>query len=258
MQRTEVTAFDPDVLPRMLDLGRAMLVAGADVHLVEGSIERMGRAYGATHVDALVITSSIFVTLTLPDGSEQTRTRRVDTTGETDFDKLERLNTLVTRCCAQPIPASDLKAEIEEICAKPFPREHLYLGGVISAGSFAVFFGGSWIDGGVAALFAVLICLMIERLKPLCPNNIVFNYLASLIVGLGIGGCSYLIPGLDYHMVMIGDIMLLIPGVMMTNSVRDLLSGDTISGSMRFTESALWACALALGFMTAILLTGVK
>ncbi len=53
-------------------------------------------------------------------------------------------------------------------------------------------------------------------------------------------------------MVMIGDIMLLIPGVAMTNATRDMLSGDTISGVMRFVESLLWAVALALGFMAAI------
>lgn len=40
---------------------------------------------------------------------------------------------------------------------------------------------------------------------------------------------------------MIGDIMLLIPGILMTNSIRDILIGDTISGVMRLVESLLWA-----------------
>lgn len=53
-------------------------------------------------------------------------------------------------------------------------------------------------------------------------------------------------------MVMIGDIMLLIPGVAMTNATRDMLSGDTISGVMRFVESLLWATSLAFGFMVAL------
>ena len=44
---------------------------------------------------------------------------------------------------------------------------------------------------------------------------------------------------------MIGDIMLLIPGILMTNSIRDILIGDTISGVMRLVESLLWAGALA-------------
>ena len=51
---------------------------------------------------------------------------------------------------------------------------------------------------------------------------------------------------------MIGDIMLLIPGIAATNSIRDMLMGDTISGMMRLIESILWAGALACGFMAAI------
>ena len=56
--------------------------------------------------------------------------------------------------------------------------------------------------------------------------------------------------------IIIGDIMLLIPGFVMTNSLRDMLVGDTISGIMRFTESLLWAIGLASGFMLAIWLIG--
>ena len=53
---------------------------------------------------------------------------------------------------------------------------------------------------------------------------------------------------------MIGDIMLLIPGLMTTNAIRDILIGDTISGVMRFIEAILLAAILALGFIGAICL----
>ena len=52
------------------------------------------------------------------------------------------------------------------------------------------------------------------------------------------------------------SIMLLIPGIAMTNSVRDMLVGDTISGIMRLTESLLWAGSLACGFMISIWMIG--
>ena len=64
------------------------------------------------------------------------------------------------------------------------------------------------------------------------------------------------LPFLHTDKIMIGDIMLLIPGIAMTNSIRDILVGDTISGLMRLIESILWAGSLACGFMTAILLIG--
>ena len=55
---------------------------------------------------------------------------------------------------------------------------------------------------------------------------------------------------------MIGDIMLLIPGIPMTNSIRDVLVGDTISGTLRLTESLVRAAAIAAGFMLAIMAAG--
>ena len=63
-------------------------------------------------------------------------------------------------------------------------------------------------------------------------------------------------PPLHLDKIMIGDIMLLIPGIAMTNSVRDILVGDTISGVMRLIESLLWAGSIAFGFMLAIRLIG--
>ena len=59
---------------------------------------------------------------------------------------------------------------------------------------------------------------------------------------------------LHMDMILIGDIMLLIPGIAMTNAIRNMLGGNTISGVIRLTESLIWAAALAGGFMTALLI----
>lgn len=244
------------VLPVLLDMGEMMLVAGADVNLVERTLARVGRAYGARRMNVFVITAVVVATMTLADGAELTSTRRVDTKGDTNFAKLEKLNALARAACEKPLPPAELAAELARLDAEPFPRAALYAGGVLAAGSFAVFFGGTLVDGAVSALFALLICLLMEKLKPLSPNNIVFNFVAALIAGIGIGGVAVFVPDVHVDMVMIGDIMLLIPGIAMTNAARDMLAGDTIAGVMRLVESLLWACALALGFMAALFVTG--
>ena len=56
--------------------------------------------------------------------------------------------------------------------------------------------------------------------------------------------------------VMIGDIMLLIPGLALTNAVKDMFVGDTITGSLRLVESLLWAVAIACGFALAVYVVG--
>ena len=64
------------------------------------------------------------------------------------------------------------------------------------------------------------------------------------------------IPAIHADKIIIGDIMLLIPGIAMTNAVKDMLVGDTIAGTMRLLESLLWAGALAGGFMASMWLMG--
>ena len=84
----------------------------------------------------------------------------------------------------------------------------------------------------------------------------IFNLLGSFLAGIGICLISRWLPFLHEDKIIIGDIMLLIPGIPMTNAVRDILVGDTISGIMRLVETLLWAGALACGFMAAIFIIG--
>jgi uncharacterized membrane protein YjjP (DUF1212 family) len=48
--------------------------------------------------------------------------------------------------------------------------------------------------------------------------------------------------------------MLLVPGVALTTSMREVMAGDMISGITRMTESLLTATAIALGVGAALAL----
>ena len=89
-------------------------------------------------------------------------------------------------------------------------------------------------------------------MAPICLNQIAYQITASFISGLLICVITKVFPVLHMDKIMIGDIMLLIPGLMFTNAIRDVLLGDTISASMRLVEALLLAAALALGFFAAI------
>lgn len=245
-----------ELLSGFLDMAEAMLMAGAEVSRVEDTITRMGLAYGAGNMNVFVITSCIIITMEIPEGEDLTQTRRVLMAGGTDFLKLEKFNDLSRRCCAGQVEAAALSEEVRQIAALSPRRWRMYLGSVLAAGGFAVFFGGTIIDGLVAALFALLICALQEKLLPLSMNQMSFNLLCSVIVGVLTGICTNFLTFLHLDKIMIGYIMLLIPGMAMTNAVRNILGGNTISGVMRLIEAVLWAAALALGFMIAMFITG--
>ena len=170
---------------------------------------------------------------------------------------MERLVELCHEISETQMKPDEIRLRVRECLKRPVPAWALFAGGVLSAGGFALFFGGTPLDAAVSAAFAVLLCLAIRYARPLTPNTIIFNFVNSFLCGLGILIVAQIFGNISPDMVMIGDIMLLIPGLAMTNATRDMLSGDTISGIMRFVESLLWAVALALGFMAAISLSNL-
>lgn len=251
---------DPDedalriyMLPCLLNIGEAMLSSGADVRQVERILSRVGQAYGADKMNVFVITEVIVVTMTMPSGVEYTQTRRISETASIDFTKLEALNKLCMDCCDDPLPLDELDERYRSIKNKKMGNASLFLGGILCTGAFAVFFGGSWLDGVVAACIGVFICLTMKYWRAYLPNDLIYDFVVAFLSGILIGIAGKLLSGLSESMVTVGAIMILIPGVAMTNSLRDLIAGDTISGVMRLIESLLWAVALALGFMLAML-----
>ena len=244
------------ILHRILDMGELMLSTGAEIKRVENTVIRLGKAFGAERVDVFAITSSIVVTMTFPEEKEITQTRRIEKPAGTNLNKLEQLNALSRACCEKKMSLEELEAGMERIKSKDVSRWYIYTGSVISAAAFSVFFGGTIWDGAAAGVFALFLCFCQNHLDHLCPNKVIFNLLCSLVSGIGIYVLTAAIPALQADKIIIGDIMLLIPGIAMTNAVKDMLVGDTIAGTMRFLESLLWAGALAGGFMASMWITG--
>lgn len=236
----------------MMDVGEAMIECGADVHTVEDTLTKLGFAYGATRMNVFVITEEIVATSVFPGLDEVTMSRRILADGSSNFAKLEALSNLCSEACASHLSFTELQARYNKIQHIKMSNFALFAGGILSAGGFSVFFGGSIFDAFLAAIFAAVICVAIKYFKPIAPNVIIFNFVTSFIVGILICFSASMVNLFNINLVIIGVIMLLIPGVAMTNATRDLLTGDTVSGVIRFIESLLWALALVFGFMLAL------
>ena len=162
------------ILHELLNLAEIMLTNGAEVSRVEETLNRMGHAYGATQMNVFAITSSIVVTMVFEEGEEYTQTRRITTPVGTDFFKLEQANALSRRCS---LP--DLKDEINKI-SKITPAPYtIYLGSMLGAGGFSVFFGGTILDGAIAVIFAFLLCFLQRHLNSICSNTLILQFLSA-------------------------------------------------------------------------------
>lgn len=247
-------ADDGRALGIFLDIGRIMNENGSEIHRIEETIKRLGKAYGALHMDVFAITSSIVVTMKMPDGNICTQTRRIKKAASTNFTKLEEINQLSRMFCSRKISISSLGRALEKVKRTPVSQLKITAGSVIAAGFLAVFFGGSAADGIAAGVLGLFISFFQKSVSRYCSNLFMFNFLVSLAAGiLSELICRFVPLELNADKIMIGGIMLLIPGLAMTNAIKDIFVGDTISGIMRFAETLLWALAIAGGFMAAFM-----
>ena len=236
----------------LIQMGEALQNSGAEIYRVEDTLNRIGYACGAEEMNVFVITSSIVITLKMPGEESLTQTRRLRNSGNNDFVKLEELNELSRQICKSKISLEEFEAELQKIVRQKANEKILLLGNILAAASFCIFYGGNLWDCLIAGLVGAGIWLLEKYMAPICLNQIAYQITASFISGLLICVITKVFPVLHMDKIMIGDIMLLIPGLMFTNAIRDVLLGDTISASMRLVEALLLAAALALGFFAAI------
>ncbi len=251
--KTEIANGDK-VLSLAMDIGKSMIKCGAEINRVEETIMRVCRAYGMTQTEVFSIISMINVTATDSEGKTFSQMRRVYSYS-TDFSRLEQLNSLSRRICGTGLSVDEAKAQLDEITGER-KRFHITacLGSMLAAGGFTVFFGGTWLDCLAAMPIAVMIYLMNTLIKTRGMNKLFYTalcsalsgFLALLFVRIGFGN--------NADMIMIGDIMLIIPGLMLINSIREMLCGDLMSGLLRMTESIVLSMSIACGFAVPILI----
>lgn len=243
------------MLSLAIQISAGMLESGADIHRVEDTLDRICRAYGAKEVQAFSIPSLVAATITMTDGYHKTELYRV-TSISNRYDELEQLNALSRRICARPIPLDELEEAVKIAKTPEYrPRWLLLLCGIFAAPAFTIFFGGDWRDALAAMIVGALISTL-DIWKAPRLNALAHTVLTSVAAGLLCLLTAKL--GLACHLdkVMIGGIMLLIPGLAFGASIRELLCGDIIAGTLRMIQALLTAICIAAGFATALLIGG--
>ena len=232
-----------------------MLVSGAEVHRVEDSIERMCTAVGFLRTDVFIITSCMYATVYSDEGN-YTQIRRIKNM-RADLDKLHHLNALSREICEKHLSYEESLEKFKEI--KAAKHNSFWFEGlayILIGGGFTMFFGGGLVEAGISAFLGFLLCNLVYLLDRARLNKVFAKFLGAFFVTLGTYGAMRLglIGGMDK--VIIGNIMLLVPGVVFTNGFRDLLLGDSISGWLRLSEALTQTLAMAAGYVVFMFLLG--
>ena len=235
------------LLDLVTDLGYRLAISGAETFRVEESVNRILGAYGIAS-EVFAIPNCITVSIETPDGTPMTRMRRVEEHGN-DLDSVEKYSNLSRKICAEAPEISVARQWLKETDAARVRYGFLgiLLGHFLGSGGFCVLYGGSWVDGLCAGLCGLLVAFVDRFMTDLKANSF-FRILCSAFVlaiaayGLGAAGVTS-----RPDSVVIGALMLLVPGLLFTNAMRDIIFGDTNSGTNRVVQVILIALAIALG-----------
>jgi len=229
------------------ELGYRLSACGAETYRVEESINRILSAYGIPS-EAYAIPNCLTVTVVTADTTPLTRIRRIDRV-VSDLDAVERYSGLCRRICSEkpdPETAEAWLAETDKnrVFYSPF---WLYVGNILGSAGFAWFYGGALSDGLCSGVCGIVGCA-VERMMQRMQIN---KFFSTIITSFFMAITAYLLfhfglcPNPDAAI--IGSLMTLVPGLLFTNSMRDIIFGDTHSGIVRVVQVLLIAVSIALG-----------
>ena len=237
-------------------IGKRMMECGAEIYRVEESILRMCQAYGLPQVDVFAIPTSIVVTIGTEDGRFLTRTKRVYTRGN-DLDKLDQFNDLCRHICKEKMSYEQARTKADAIEHRPtYSLWGKMFAHMLASVAFCFFFGGNAQDATVSATIGAMIFFLSRTINLLEPNPFLNTLISSAVSACMAFGAVQIGWGINMDKIIIGPLMLLVPGITITNSMRDIIAGDFLTGWTKVVEAFLMAAGIALGTMVPLSLLG--
>lgn len=235
------------ILDMSVELGYELAMAGAETYRVEDSIHRVLLSYGLES-EIFAIPNCIIVSIETPSGKPMTRMRRVGQHGN-DLDAVERFSDLSRAICSRRPDPDEAMEWLEKTrqSRKVYPLSATLLGNFLAAAGFGLFFGGTAADTVWAGCIGVLVGLISHFFGSIRTNPFFTTITASFLMAIS----AYTLAALgltdNADAAIMGTVMLLVPGLLFTNAMRDIIYGDTNSGVNRIMQVFLVAAGIALG-----------
>ena len=235
------------LLELAVSLGYELAMAGAETFRVEESVNRVLGSYGVQS-ECFAIPNNLIVSIETPEGIPMTRMRRISYHGN-DMDSVEQFSGLSRAICnRKPEPQEAFQwLDLVRSRRRTYTPWCFFLGDFLGAAGFAIFFGGNWIDFLCSGLCGILIGI-VGKLMDTLKTNPFFSTIASAflmaILAYALGAANI---ACNPDTVTIGALMILVPGLLFINAMRDIIFGDTNSGMNRIVQVFLIAVAIALG-----------
>lgn len=239
-----------EVVECCLLAGKLMLQGGAETYRVEDTMMRIAATFGFKNSHSYVTPTGIIFAV---DQMEATRIIRI-TERSTDLQKVTLVNSVSRSIASKEITLQQANAELQKIesTTHAYPILIQIAAAAISSACFLIMFKGGWYDflpalftGGLGFIFFIYVNRAV---------NLKFfsEFLSSFLIGLLAVFFVKTGMGQELDKIIIGSVMPLVPGLLITNAVRDLMAGHLVSGLSKGAEAFLTAFAIGAGVAVVI------
>lgn len=230
--------------------GELLMKNGAETYRVEDTIERICKACKVPYVEVFATQTGIFVTIDSgrEDSDVFTYVRRISGGNSTDLKKVSEINKFSREFTTSDMSIEEGSLRLEEIHGiKPLSIPLQLTGAAMISAFFCLLFEGGLID----ALYAVLIGAISYAISLLLAKHALNYFMKGFICSAIACILSLLVcapfHGLQYHSMLIGVLMIYVPGGAITLCIRDFLAGHMVSGLAKMAEVFIIAISLATG-----------
>ncbi|MCD8149208.1 MAG: threonine/serine exporter family protein [Clostridiales bacterium] len=236
-----------------LKLGERMLISGANLERVTDAVYHICESYHCREVHFFALNCYLNLSLESPDGYKVSGQRCIYSGMDIHLKQLGQLNQLSRQVCAKKPEPEKLDDLLDDaINPKSYPLPMTFAGYLIAMVAMTYIFDGTLRDMAVILINTVLIFLAGLRVKKLVINKIIYDVLCTFMVGCVALFFQYVGLIDTVFTVMIVNSMMLIPGIPLVNSIRNVLCGNEINGILEFFKVIIETIAIVGGFILSI------
>ncbi|MGL6107042.1 threonine/serine ThrE exporter family protein [Romboutsia sp.] len=239
--------YKKDVLRLSLFLGELMLSNGAETYRVEDSVLRICKSRGFHHISAFTSPTVIIISDERFDGLSFMKTIR---SRSINLNKISLLNNFSREFVNNPdLSIDDAIKELKTLGnTSNYSPYIVNIATGLGSAFFACLLGGNNITNFIFTFItSILAVIFFNQMMKLSSIPAFSSLSASFFIALA--GVLFTQLGIldTPRMLIVGSIMPLLPGVSFIKGIRDLISGDLISGVARAFDAGMTAISIACG-----------
>lgn len=244
------TVSPQNVLRAAGEAAKLTLQYGGGAHRAEDVYCRICRACGFPDAQISAQSTSITASVTAPDGPHTT-VFRVARRG-VNLSKLDMINDVSRGISSGNIDLETAERRLAEIAELSGNRPIVtVLAAGFSSAFFALLLGGKAFEFALTFVIAAFTAYILSFFEKAGSYGFMNNLFGG-IIDAGLAALAFVVAGhfgvtIRIESVIVGAMMPLLPGLAMTNAIRDTISGDYVSGTAGITEALSMAISLAAG-----------